>query len=72
MTRKTDFEGKLESLINEYSQENSSNTPDYILARFMLNTLTYFNIAVNDRENWYGRSHHKPDLDTVTTREETP
>ncbi len=37
------FLKRLEKLINEYSKENESNTPDFILAEYMndcLNTFT--------------------------------
>ena len=44
---------ELEELINRHSSENGSNTPDFILARFMQDCLESFNRASNDRENWY-------------------
>jgi hypothetical protein len=50
-----DFPSELESLINRYSQENASNTPDFILAQYMLGCLEAFNAAVKRREEWYGR-----------------
>lgn len=51
----TDFEQELRNLINRYSIENASNTPDYILACFMAECLTAFNKAVHERARWYGR-----------------
>ena len=45
---------KLESLINEESRENDSNTPDFILAKFLLDCLCSFELASNKREVWYG------------------
>jgi hypothetical protein len=48
------FERELESLINRYSKENDSNTPDFILAQYIVGCLTAFNNAVQRREAWYG------------------
>jgi hypothetical protein len=49
-----EFRVKLTSLINEYSKENESNTPDFILAQFIHQSLIAFNEAVNSRDHWYG------------------
>lgn len=35
--------------------ENGSNTPDFILAQYLVNCLLSFNSAVQCREKWYGR-----------------
>jgi hypothetical protein len=51
----TTFEKELEGLINAHSKENESNTPDYILAQYICSCLAAFNVAVQHRENWYGR-----------------
>lgn len=40
------FERELQILINKHSEENDSNTPDYILANFLSNCLKAFNGAV--------------------------
>ena len=58
----SEFEKELELLINKYSKENDSNTPDFILARYLNAVLDNFNAAVNDREQWYGRSPHIEDI----------
>ena len=50
-----DFQDELESLVNRYSKENGSNTPDYVLARYISDCLEAFNRAVNRREEHYGR-----------------
>ena len=57
----TQFEKRLAELINEYSMENGSDTPDWILARYLQCVLDNFNAAVNEREEWYGRSKHIAD-----------
>jgi hypothetical protein len=49
------FASELESLINRYSQENGSNTPDFILAEYLQGCLEAFNKTVEAREKWYGR-----------------
>ena len=48
-----DFERELQSLLNRYSMENASNTPDFILAEYLKNCLLAFNSASNARETWY-------------------
>ena len=49
------FEKELEELINRHSQENASNTPDFILAQYLQGCLLVFNTAIQQRETWYGR-----------------
>ena len=46
----------LEALINRYSRENPSGTPDFILAAFLADCLRAWDEAVAAREQWYGRS----------------
>lgn len=40
--------------INSVSAENSSNTPDFILAEYLVGCLEAFNAATLERERWYG------------------
>jgi len=47
VSRDKTFLRELTELINKYSKENDSNTPDYILAEYMINALNAFNIAKN-------------------------
>lgn len=49
------FKTKLSALINSYSKENDSNTPDCILAMYLENCLKAWNEATQQRETWYGR-----------------
>lgn len=51
----TEFEDALKGLINRHSQENASNTPDWILAQYMGACLAAWNTGVQQRETWYGR-----------------
>lgn len=53
--KRSSFESELESLINKFSMESGSNTPDFILAEYMSQCLKIFNAAVCAREMWYGR-----------------
>ena len=49
------FEKELEQVINMHSEENASNTPDFILAQYLLACLAAWNTGVQQRENWYRR-----------------
>jgi hypothetical protein len=42
-------------VINSHSQENGSNTPDFILAEFLVDVLNAWNVAVKKRAMWYER-----------------
>lgn len=52
--RDANFRAELTSLLNCYSKENGSNTPDFILAQFMVGCLATFDAAVSRRSEWYG------------------
>lgn len=47
------FEQELRKLINSHSIENESNTPDHILAQYMLSCLAAYTNAINNRDDWY-------------------
>lgn len=48
------FVGELSALINRYSGESDSNTPDWLLANYMADCLEAYNRAVTARDKWYG------------------
>lgn len=50
----SDFRKELEQLINRNSKENGSNTPDFILAEFLSDSLAAFDKATVLRSGWYG------------------
>ncbi|KKL97700.1 hypothetical protein LCGC14_1831880 [marine sediment metagenome] len=50
------LEKALRDLLNVHSAENVSNTPDHVLAQFMLGCLDAFNTATQQRETFYGRT----------------
>lgn len=52
----TNFRRELETLIYRHSRENESDTPDFILAEYMMSCLQAFEAAVKNRESWYGRT----------------
>lgn len=42
------------AVINRNSLENESNTPDFILAEYLVDCLETYNEGVRKRDNWYG------------------
>lgn len=50
----SEFEKELQHVINKYSRENMSDTPDFILAQYLDGCLTAYSIAVSRRDQWYG------------------
>lgn len=50
-----DLQEEVASLLNKVSAENDSNTPDFILAAYLMDCLRAFNKAVLMREEWYNR-----------------
>jgi len=55
--RLDEFEKELTGLINKYSLENISNTPDFILADYLRDCLEILDYAIRDREKWYGKKN---------------
>jgi len=49
-----DFKGELIDLINKCNREAASNTPDFVLAQYMLGALEAFENATEARDKWYG------------------
>lgn len=56
------FQDELASLINKYSKENDSGTPDFILAQFLDGVLNQWNYATQRRAKWRGESIELPAL----------
>ena len=52
--RETQFCEDLDALLNRYSRENGSNTPDFILGAFLRTCLDAWNQATKQRDEWYG------------------
>jgi hypothetical protein len=49
------FATALQDLINSYSKENGSNTPDFILAQYLMDCLDAFDKCSRAREKWFGK-----------------
>ena len=59
------FRKELEHAINRCSQENGSDTPDFILAAYLEDCLNAFDKATRSRSAWYG--HENPiEMETAT------
>ena len=52
------FEEAIRHAINCHSKENGSNTPDHLLADYLIDCLAAWDKAVTAREKWYGRAPH--------------
>jgi hypothetical protein len=48
------FIDDLEELINKHSLENESDTPDWILAKYIRGCLDAWKDATKSRDQWYG------------------
>ena len=49
------LENDIRKLLNCESEENKSNTPDWVLASYLRRCLDAFNNCINMRERYYGR-----------------
>jgi len=50
------LETELAEVLNRHSMENGSNTPDFVLADFLVRSINAFNVGVNMRTQWHGRN----------------
>ena len=62
------FQEELTSLLNRFSKDSESGTPDYILAEFLLQQLTLWNNTIAARAVWRGESVELPALQTGKQR----
>lgn len=51
---KRTFENELRELINKYSKENDSDTPDFLLQEFLSDSLDAYSKTVKKRDEWFG------------------
>lgn len=49
------FRRELASVLNRFSMENASDTPDFLLADYLIDCLRALDTAVRARERYYGR-----------------
>jgi hypothetical protein len=45
---------EISSVLNRYSKEGGSGTPDFILAEYLMGCLEVFDKATNARDTWWG------------------
>jgi hypothetical protein len=57
--RRIAFHKELISIINRNSLENDSDTPDWVIADYLIACLDAWNEGVQYREKWYGREPKK-------------
>lgn len=65
--QKSGFEKELQELINKHSKENGSDSPDWILSRYLVRCLEAYDYAVFQREQFYGRGPKPCDGPTPST-----
>jgi len=58
---KGNFIDDLRIVINQYSIENDSNTPDFILAEYLNSCLDSFASAIQKREQWVSKDKNQID-----------
>ena len=64
-----EFTKELENLINRHSVENGSNTPDFMLAEYLIRCIDNYNQLCRQRDSWYsvhlcpGNSHFEKQKD---------
>ncbi len=56
------FENELAHLLNKYSKEGGSSTPDFILARYLCQCLASFDMVMRERRSWYSDKSPHPTL----------
>jgi hypothetical protein len=47
------FRKDLEKLINTHSKDNCTNTPDFLLANFLISCMDAFDLTVRKRDDWF-------------------
>ncbi len=52
--RRVNLEVDIRNILNRHSEENVSDTPDHILARYLINCLDAFNKATFARDEYWG------------------
>ena len=56
------FQQELEQLINKHNMENGSNTPDYMLADYLVKCLEAYNQIIGFRTEWYDQPFTYDDI----------
>jgi hypothetical protein len=67
VSQRTSFEVELRTLLNRYDLEKGSDTPDFLLANYLVQCLAVFDATIAAREDWY----HRP-LNSVSSPPKEP
>lgn len=67
MDNMTGFSADLSEVINRWSQENPSGTPDFILGDFLTSVLASYNDAVQKRAEWRGETVELPAIERLVS-----
>lgn len=59
MNNQSKLRKEIQDAINKNNIENGSDTPDFILAEYLIDCLRIFDRTVNARERWYGRKEQE-------------
>lgn len=57
----TDFELEIRHVLNKHSEDNRSNTPDFILSKYIIDCLDAYNSALRRRSQWYSENPIVPE-----------
>lgn len=52
--KESNLKNEIKNLLNNCSRENESNTPDFILAEYLIGCLNNFETAIGSRDGWHG------------------
>jgi hypothetical protein len=66
-THVSKLSSEISAALNRHNAELESNTPDYILAKFLLGCLQAWDNGVRERERWYGRNPNCGPVGTIST-----
>lgn len=58
----SEFQNELAALINKHSLENRTDTPDFILARYVVEALEALERHHHAKKSWYSDDIHKPTI----------
>ena len=58
-SKQINFEQELTQLLNKYSKENDSNTPDFILSEYLQGCLNTYNKTLKARDKWFNIDEQK-------------
>lgn len=65
-----DFRQELAALINKHSKENGSNTPDFLLAKYLHRCLDLYDETTQQRDAWYGVNLEPGNVRTLNPEEQ--